>query len=62
MAQESQLFGGMGGSMNIMNMTSLMGTGGEDSTRMSNYVTGDVRNDVASMMKTTAVTPGFDKE
>ena len=49
MAQGSHFFGDMGGSMNFMNMTSLMGTGGGGS--------GAANNREASQMKIPAVTP-----
>jgi hypothetical protein len=42
--------------MNVMNMTSLMGTGGNDSMGMSSFSPGDI-NGEASMMTTAAVTP-----
>ena len=41
--------------MNVMNMTSLMGTGGDDSMGMSSFSPGDING--ASMMTTAAVTP-----
>ena len=57
MAQGSHFFGDMGGSMNFMNMTSLMGTGGGGSVGVMSFSSGAANNREASQMKIPAVTP-----